>query len=350
MQALLTANRRFPKGQSAGHDLSSSVSLILMFVVGFWYNSAVLLLCSPVKMVDEVTLRFLAGENQHGILVMFLAMLGSTRMAENLLHVGRDVVNCPSCSLLVVNFTSSNSTNFLVPGEFYKASSFRCLGQWYMKCCDLAAKFYAGLQYFIEETRLPWMWRGTDDVYINFSRLERYVAFLSAKYDPFEQPLVFGNCIPDSQFGVDGFIQGGSGWIVSRALAVKLFLVFPLFMDMLNSGDDIVFARVLSRLNVSVSGSASSAFLGHDLTELASVLNGSFVPPVCPTLRDIDAWQCAKFIGRLSDVVFFHETKVRKSSCMPIREDALRLQSLPGNYCFYFNASWPRICIEGRRT
>ena len=281
------------------------------------------------------------------VLLVFLATPNSLRMTENLVHVEKSISACSFCRVVVVNYTSRNLSHFLVPGSHYAQATEACLGhKRVFMSCDLMAKAWSAMEFFLE-TGYGWFWRGTDDTYVNFTRLSAFVSFLNRHYDPLRVLKVFGNCIPTQRFGVDGYLQGGSGWIMSRLTVEKVFPLFEFGLRQMRSdasADDIVLTKILAKVGVDVKEAGSPAFLGHDFLP---VRTGEYHEiGRCPEVQSLSSRYCRPFVASLSTIVFFHEANVSKEHFTTISADAERVSAIASKYSFYFGAMWPTLCRD----
>jgi hypothetical protein len=68
---------------------------------------------------------------------------------------------------------------------------------------------------------------------------------LSAKNDPYEVPMIKGNCLEqDDRLGA--YLQGGSGYLISRAAATKILHVQEEFFNATGE-EDVVISRMIVR-------------------------------------------------------------------------------------------------------
>ena len=305
--------------------------------------------------VDAVNLHDMGDVSRDHILLAYLSKRGSQRMSENLVYIESVARNCPLCSYVCVNFSSKNRSRMLVPDRHYVGSLNAFAGVRNFGFYDLLVKNFAAMEYFVTETKFGWMWRGTDDALVNFTRLRGFVEQISQTWDPVLAKIALGHCITGLRFARGPWFQGGSGWIVSRRLASALL---PLFRDHLMEkalvGDDYMFARLIEKVGVSMFSATSAKFLGHDVWELRQ---GSEFPagpslPVCPSL-DAGRGECRVFHSPISEVVFFHHRFVDKSSFRPIELAWRRLAafaSVDSNIHFYLNGEWAHLCYDDRQN
>jgi hypothetical protein len=161
--------------------------------------------------------------------------------------------------------------------------------------------------YVVKCTTARWIWRGDDDILINFELLPQYARLLDHMYDPLRDVVVKGDCIKNGPI----YPQGGAGVLMSRR-AVELlepwgnYFIWGFFEDV----PDKRFGVILEKIMSDVGMITSSAFLGCRLSESDfSKLrrqNFSDLAP-CP---DVPTGQggrgCRPIAAPTHQIVFFH--------------------------------------------
>ena len=111
---------------------------------------------------------------------------------------------------------------------------------------DRAIKRMAGMQYFFDHVEYDYYWSLTDDVFIDVDNLEMLQAYLLNKYNASKDKVFIGQN--------DGtFLQGGVGFVMSRAAAEIILPHGNDWTNNINTFDDIELDkfRVLLGLNQS---------------------------------------------------------------------------------------------------
>ena len=149
---------------------------------------------------------------------------------------------------------------------------------------DLANKFASIIRTFLEETDCDYLIRITDDVYINFDKFEDFMKEITSYGDPRKKNLIVGDVL--LLLEMLPFIQGGSGFVISRKAAMN-------FM----SGD----FDFLRTTNYEEDQSASHYALKY--TYLKPSMR--FIGHVMLSLQD-NKTRCTAPYYPIGDVVFFH--------------------------------------------
>jgi hypothetical protein len=202
-----------------------------------------------------------------------------------------------------VNYHSENSTDgkFLALPGFW-TEKVRELGRdLNSKSTTLVAMDFFSLTYFLEKRREPWFYRGVDDSIMNLPRLPSFLGDLNSRFDPLTDVVVRGDCVMSKGYL---FIQGGSGFICSRAAARRLNNITA-FMKVWALAEDVTMGLFLDSLGIGVLNSCSGAFMGHG-TVLASSTrrtvkcpthNTSRVPIHLERVRDLLVYHKKDFAG-----------------------------------------------------
>jgi hypothetical protein len=250
---------------------------------------------------------------------------------------------------IIVNFSQRNSSadHFWFPTDEFRAMVAHNPEERFHRDSDLAAKFVFALRFFLQNSDAGWFWRGTDDAVVHFQNLPNFVAYLDDKYDPLKEIVVLGNCIDrDEEHGgrvYRGFLQGGSGWVLSRRAAELVERMGWTWVPEIDWADDVIFTRVLERLNLSVFNGTSEFFLGHDAKDWDRFqIENPGGLPVCPRAEERNAVRCRKFTSPLRDLVFWHR---QWDQMGPRMDDAEAMFRAPPNVHFWMDASDTRLCL-----
>jgi hypothetical protein len=181
---------------------------------------------------------------------------------------------------------------------------------------DSAAMFYSFL-YALEDKDIGWVYRGYDDILINFELVGAYLEELERQYDPMSDFVVRGDCVVNGPL----YPQGGAGMVLSRR-AVELMAPMgrQAIWEFGGTYDDQNVGLVLARQNRSAGNCSSSAFLGYPFEEeqWKLIQEGDFngleecVQP--------DEWEtgCRRFLLSVRQIVFYHTGKDPQGQQTPL--------------------------------
>jgi len=147
---------------------------------------------------------------------------------------------------------------------------------------------------------------------INIAALSTFFIELNSRYNPATEFVAQGNCIVGTwDRPVQGYMQGGSGYLLSRYACEILSRLAEKFMLFGSGDEDRDFGDFLrERLNVTGSEMTSDRFLGYTLdSELrASLISKRYEEiPVCRSVLSEGNPGCRRFVARIRDVVFLHQ-------------------------------------------
>jgi hypothetical protein len=127
------------------------------------------------------------------------------------------------------------------------------------KSVSLVAMDFFSLSYFLEKRREPWFFRAIDDTVINLRRVRSFLNGLNAEFDGRRDVIVRGNCVV---FQGIIYIQGGSGFVCSRA-AARLLNNVTRFLAQWRIAEDTTMGPFLDSLGIGARNCCSGAFMGH---------------------------------------------------------------------------------------
>jgi hypothetical protein len=164
--------------------------------------------------------------------------------------------------------------------------------------------FYS-FQYALSDPSVRWVYRGYDDILINFHLLLPYMVELSRKYDPLNEFIVRGDCVVNGPV----YAQGGAGMVLSRrAVEVLSRKARHAIWDINGDFDDQRLGYVFENLKWNAGECSSSAFLGFSFekAEWQRVEKGDFDRlEECERPKE---WEngCRRFLLSARQIVFFH--------------------------------------------
>ena len=114
---------------------------------------------------------------------------------------------------------------------------------------DRAIKRVFAARYFLENTTHSWYWSMTDDVSVDVDGLEMIIEELNQKYDTEKDYVLKGQCM---YYEKEFYLQGGTGYIMSRAAARQLIEYGPRWIANMNYYDDLKIKdfRIFLGLNI----------------------------------------------------------------------------------------------------
>jgi hypothetical protein len=209
---------------------------------------------------------------------------------------------------------------------------------------DLLAKLFFSMRFFLQETEADWLYRGTDNSFINFVMLPSFMRRLESSNRPRHSFTVLGNCIP-----LGCFLQGGSGYLMSRFAVVRFVAHADELLRATTLPEDLAFGRMLVFLNASMAAATTPAALGRRLgdTHLAALLAGrkSDLMPC-----NLQRWGCCRAVaGRLRDVVFYHDMAPGEKLRQGIRIAEAIFNADPSLFWVQTN-EWPVMCTQNEST
>jgi hypothetical protein len=196
--------------------------------------------------------------------------------------------------------------NIAFPDPFMNWSqSPRGGGTWQLR--DSAKMFYS-FHYALTVPWARWIYRGYDDVLINFDILPSYMRELDSIYNPLTDVVLRGDCVVCGPV----YPQGGAGMILSR-LAVEILARMSrrAIWDLPGDFDDQRLGYVLRDLKWNAGLASSSAFLGFSFgkSDWTRAEAGNFTGlSECSRPR---GWEsgCRRFLLSAQQIVFFHAGK-----------------------------------------
>jgi hypothetical protein len=141
-----------------------------------------------------------------------------------------------------------------------------------------------------------------------------------------------------SNVGRSSFLQGGTGWLISRAAVRNFLQIAPAWFEATNSAEDAYFTVAMERIALSVRNSTSPYFLGQychpDDLELMEKFNFSKLVK-CPSPGRIVCRDCKSF----RKIVFFH-----RLSMLRLRMPPNPMSRYPENLGWYMCGEFPHLC------
>jgi hypothetical protein len=216
---------------------------------------------------------------------------------------------------------------------------------------ELGALCFFTMRFFLQNTTAQWFYRATDDIIVNFALFPIWLRSIASRYRPLCDRAIIGNCLHGDDHG-GGFLQGGSGFMISRGSLPILLEIQPVFFARLanNSApiaEDVLLPRLMvEAANLTFFEATSPYITGNRIhyPHEAILLSGNIHRlPACPALSDIPTEGCRPHLTSVKDIVVFHND----GGYSPDRIAAIwnRLQSMPNNLMFWIKGMWPQLCL-----
>lgn len=220
-------------------------------------------------------------------------------------------------------------------------------------------QYIQNLHDFYYSTNLDWVIRTTEDCFVDIRQLGRYIEDLSRFKDPKKDLIIKGHLVRSSVIVNSTnleFLHGGSGWIISRAMA-KYILdnkeeLISLMFTGTNKGDDILTFDLINRLKLTSMEVQSYSFLGVPLTDesMEALQYGRFNKiPNCDFSADP-----LQYTFSFNKIIFWHNGKAdsftNNNGFRLISEtpDEIKVQTkgLKAELCFYGQNSHTRSILR----
>jgi len=240
--------------------------------------------------------------------------------------------------LVSSNGSPNNSLPCLsLPSNYQKMRDSLFVGE-YGPHFDRCIKRVYSVDYFVHNTTADFLALITDDVYVDLENLKEFINDMYSYGDPKTEPMVFGHCI-DVEWV---YLQGGSGYILSRRAAELMIRYGYEHMNALFEYDDIYFTRWFMKLGISMYETSSDRVIGHDFlgSNVHQIIShdwGRF--PTCP--ETLDSVYCKVGPFRINRLAIFHQ-KSHQSAIDFGR--AVGKRDIPNNIYWYQKGLFNYLC------
>ena len=154
--------------------------------------------------------------------------------------------------------------------------------------------------YFLKETTADFFINPTDDVFVDYERINNLAMELGNKYDSEKDFILLGNCIAKGPFS---FVQGGSGYIMTRAMARQFVIFSERWLKEAIGPDDFEMSRFMSYLNQIPCNATCPYMCGHNLGDLINKNIDLRKLPVCPSYYES---VCMQGVNKIEDLYIIH--------------------------------------------
>lgn len=207
---------------------------------------------------------------------------------------------------------------------------------------DRAIKRITACQYFLRETNDAFLWIMTDDVYVDVNKLDKVTRSYAKKYNTKKEIKVFGNCVyikKSKKSYSFAYLQGGVGYIFSRAAAKLAVENGPKWIESIKREDDFDFNVLLDMMNISIRETAFSIGTGNIFTH--DIYPG-FENNISKCAGNEYLEQCNSGLNPLADIVAVHSDNTEKTKAWI--KIISELSSKSDRYYWWQNGTFPTIC------
>ena len=168
---------------------------------------------------------------------------------------------------------------------------------------EILLKRFIGMKYFLENTSYKWYLCTSDDVFIKIENLDLIVQELNSKYDTFKDHVILGHCIElykdnkkkrkkkrKKKYEKMIYLQGGSGYIMSRYTAQAIVDLGTNFISTVNIYDDLAWTYYIKLFNLTSSAISSPYLYGHIHAKDRIMKQKTY--PICPNISELPKTQC----------------------------------------------------------
>ena len=135
---------------------------------------------------------------------------------------------------------------------------------------NIALKRITALKYFIEQTNYEWFLSSCDDLYINLEGFNQMLADLEQKYNPRKDIVLKGQIVERLN---KSYLQGGTGYLFSRAAAIKFLPFATEWLNHIYREDDYHSWEIIKDLGLSPDDTLTPYMFGSDLKALFNFTN-----------------------------------------------------------------------------
>lgn len=222
-------------------------------------------------------------------------------------------------SLFFVNYEGDyvpKSSKIIIPNRLkeYLERDRNISKRWSVRGFEIANRFFYFLHYFDSHKEYDWIYRGTDDAFINY----KLIPNLQDELTNFSinSPVILGNCLKISETSSFSIIQGGSGWIMNRA-AVNVFLKEEEnHLRNFAHADDFEVLSLIQKCNLSLKDVSSNRFIGrYPIYNQSLSLAEGIIPKIQKCPKELpDQCGCAKLLFPIKDLIFLHFENIPNSN------------------------------------
>lgn len=192
--------------------------------------------------------------------------------------------------------------------------------------------------YFLQQTTADFFINPTDDVFVDSKRINTFAITLGKKYNTEYDFILLGNCISKGEFS---FIQGGSGYIMTRAMAREFISYSERWLRESSGPDDFEMSRFLSYLKKFPRDATSPFMCGHNLHELKRKNIDIRKLPLCPNYYDS---VCNQGVAKLEDLFFIHPIYSSFESGFIVWENFQRMINDKDHHYGWYNTFYTHVC------
>lgn len=206
---------------------------------------------------------------------------------------------------------------------------------------DRAVKRISACKYFIENTSYDYLWVGTDDLFFDIEAIDPMLADLNSKFDTSRDIVLKGHNI---QIKEVFFLQGGSGWIVSRAGALAISEVGKKWIKNIKLNDDMEVHNLRKMLKLSISDLTCHYMYGHDFNQNVSYGFWKYEVPQCPKTLVQTEMHPHNILYPLRELVGFHCWPNKGNEALNISNSLIDAKHHDSSLYMHFDSLYMTIC------
>lgn len=198
----------------------------------------------------------------------------------------------------------------------------------------LAQYFVYACQYFVEHSSASFLVRTMDDTFIHLDNLKYLFEYFEKRNIDGDTPLFIGNCMDESNY-----LQGGSGYLVSRATAKRIAEVGVEWIKTMKEVEDRDIWRLAKMTGIhSIYDGASPFFIGHLSRNFAKTPFNSYKK--CVSNDSITMNHCRFEYMSLKKIVFWHDDY----HVLKHKTFKKFIDKIPETLSYYPNGDYPVFC------
>lgn len=206
---------------------------------------------------------------------------------------------------------------------------------------DRGAKRVSACKYFYENTTFDYVWVGADDVYYDVDAIDPMIRELDMKYNTEYDVAMMGHNV---DFGHTVFLQGGSGWILTRAGAKAAAEYGYKWVKNLPGCDDMWSTQFRPALKLNYSDMTCPYMYGHRFKQNVSFGFWRGNVPKCPIKPENTRMRPKHELPPLKKLVAYHFYPNKNNEVMRIMNNIIDAKKNDPTLYMYFGNCYMTIC------